>query len=81
MLVSTVNAVFTVLQILIFARVVISWIRPDPYHPVVKFIRDATDPMLRPIRQLLPPMSGIDFSPIILLFGFSFLQRFILGAL
>jgi YggT family protein len=78
---SIITAVFSVLQILIFARVIISWIRPDPYNPIVKFIYDATEPLLQPIRRLLPPMSGIDFSPIILLFGFSFLQRTLLSIL
>lgn len=50
---------------LIFARLILSWIRLDTYHPVVQFLYRVTEPALRPARQLIPPAGGLDFSPII----------------
>lgn len=49
----------------IFARLIVSWIRLDPYHPIVQFLYRVTEPVLRPARQLIPPVGGLDFSPII----------------
>jgi YggT family protein len=50
---------------ILLARVLISWVQLDPYHPVVRFLHDATEPVLRPVRELLPPMGGFDLSPMV----------------
>jgi YggT family protein len=50
---------------IIVARVIISWIRVDPYHPVVQFLIRVTDPVLEPIKSILPPIGGFDLSPIV----------------
>lgn len=67
----------------IFARLIISWIRLDSDHPIVVFLYRATEPVLRPARQLIPPAGGLDFSPIIvfvvLRFVGSFLVRLLLS--
>jgi YggT family protein len=45
---------------------VLSWVNPDPYNPIVRFIHNVTEPILYPIRRRLPlSFGGIDFSPII----------------
>ena len=63
-----VHAVFWVLQLLVLARVIISWVPVNRYHPLVRVIHDLTEPMLRPFRALLRVgAGGIDFSPLILL--------------
>jgi len=76
---------FLVFDILIIARVILSWVRVSPYDPtwgpVVRFIENTTEPFLGPIRRLLPAMGGLDFSPLIVLLISSFLQRLIVGAL
>jgi YggT family protein len=53
----------------IIAAAVISWVAPNPYNPVVRLLRRVTEPVLAPIRQLLPPWKtfGLDFSPIIII--------------
>ena len=53
----------------IIAAAVISWVTPNPYNPAVRLLRRLTEPVLAPIRQLLPPWKtfGLDFSPIIII--------------
>ena len=55
------------MRIAILARVLVSWVRPDPYSPVVRFLYQVTEPILRPLRQALPTWQGIDFSPVMAL--------------
>ncbi|HET8586504.1 MAG TPA: YggT family protein [Candidatus Limnocylindria bacterium] len=57
----------TVLWLLIIARVVISWVMPMGGGGIVAFIYQATEPILAPIRRVIPPTSGIDWSPLIAL--------------
>jgi YggT family protein len=52
-------------SIIIFARVLISFVRVDPHHPVVQFLTAVTDPVLEPIKSILPQTGMIDFSPIV----------------
>jgi YggT family protein len=70
MIVSIINLIFTIFYILLWARIILSFVRPDPYHPtwgpIVRAVYDLTEPVLAPIRRLLPPMAGLDFSPLIL---------------
>jgi YggT family protein len=51
----------------ILARVLMSWVNIDPSSPLARTIYDLTEPVLRPVRNLLPPAAGIDFSPMIVL--------------
>ena len=68
-----------IIQIYIFiviARALISWVNPDPYNPIVRFLYNATEPVLQRIRRVLPlQFSGIDLTPIALLIGLSVLQQ------
>ena len=82
-------AVATVLDyVLIFfmfitiARAVLSWVSPDPYNPIVRFIHNLTEPVLHQIRKRLPMMyGGIDFSPIIVILIIIFLRIFVVDSL
>jgi len=76
-----VNMGLTFLLILVFARAVISWVQADPRNPIVQFLYTTTEPILIPIRRRLPPMSGIDISPLIILIVVVFLQRFLVRSL
>ena len=79
-LASLVNILLTIMYWLILIRALISWVNPDPFNPMVQFLIRATEPVLEPIRRLLPPMP-IDISPIIVFFIIIFLQRFLVTSL
>ena len=64
---SAVKLLVLTLNVLVFAifiRVVLSWVNPGAYSPIVALIDSLTEPVLRPFRRLLPPLGGIDLSPI-----------------
>ena len=65
---------------IIIIRALISWVNPDPFNPIVRFLYRATEPVLRPIRRRLPDMP-IDFSPMIVIIAIIFLQRFLVKTL
>ena len=59
----------------IIIRALISWVSPDPYNPIVQVLTRLTEPVLKPIRKLVPPYKvGIDFSPLIAVLIIIFLQ-------
>lgn len=62
-----VDALFTILQLLIFARVMLSWFPISPWNPIARWLRRIVDPILRPFRSMLPSFGGIDFSPLLAL--------------
>ena len=67
---------------LIIARALLSWVSPDPYNPIVRFLYRVTEPVLSYVRRRLPVIfGGIDFSPILILAAIIFLQRFLVGTL
>lgn len=77
-----VDLIFTLYIFIVVARALISWVNPDPYNPIVRFLHNATDPVLDRIRRVLPlQFGGIDFSPILLLVGLSVLKQVILQLL
>ncbi len=59
----------------------ISWVNPDPYNPVVRFLKSITEPVLYRIRRILGIYGGIDFSPIIAILVIWFLQSFVVRTL
>ncbi|PYM85673.1 MAG: hypothetical protein DME09_04815 [Candidatus Rokuibacteriota bacterium] len=67
----------------IIAAALITWVSPDPRNPVVVFLRRATEPVLEPVRRLLPPWrtAGLDLSPVIVLIAIQFVQRVVLPSL
>lgn len=73
--------VHTIIGVYIFivvARALISWVNPDPNNPIVRFLYNATEPVLNRIRRLVPlQFGGVDFSPLALLFILYFIQRVI----
>jgi YggT family protein len=79
------EVLFYVLQLYMFvviARAVISWVNPDPYNPIVRFLYNATEPLLYRVRRYVPIIGGgIDLSPLIVILGIIFLQRFLVASL
>jgi YggT family protein len=67
---------------IIVIRAVLSWVNPDPYNPIVRFITQITEPVMAPIRRWIPLRGmGIDFSPMIILLVIVFLQSFLVPSL
>ena len=66
----------TLYNVVIIVRVLISWVSPDPRNPIVLFLYKATEPVLAPLRRLLPSrvLGGIDLSPILAIVLISVLQ-------
>ncbi|MBW1817144.1 MAG: YggT family protein [Deltaproteobacteria bacterium] len=67
---------------IIIGRAVISWVSPDPYNPIVRFLNSVTEPILSPLRRRLPiSLGGLDFSPIIVILVIIFVQSFLVRSL
>ena len=74
------NIGLTVLYWLILIRALISWVSPDPFNSFVQFLNRITEPILEPIRRVLPNLA-IDLSPLIAFFAIIFLKRFLIVSL
>ena len=77
------SLIFTIAYWLILIRALISWVNPDPYNPIVQFLYKATEPILYPIRKILPRTLrfGIDISPIIAFLAIIFLKSFLVNTI
>jgi len=81
-LASVIGLVLNLYMWIIIARAVISWVNPDPYNPIVRFLYSITDPVLLAIRRRLPlSFGGMDFSPIVVILAIIFLQKFLVASL
>ncbi len=77
------DVILTMLYWLILIRALISWVNPDPHNPIVQFLYKTTEPMLYPIRKILPLglRFGIDISPIVAFLAIMFLKSFLVMTL
>ena len=76
------NIVLTLYMWILIARAVISWVNPDPYNSIVRFLYNITEPVLYRVRKLLPiSFGGIDFSPMLVILAIIFFQQFVIGSL
>ena len=75
LLVYLVDAFFTLLSLAILARVLVSWVRVSPYHPAVDFLDRITEPVLAPLRRVIPPVGMVDISPIIAMLLLQIIQQ------
>ncbi|MCP4023495.1 MAG: YggT family protein [Desulfobacteraceae bacterium] len=67
---------------IVIISALLSWVNPDPYNPIVRFLRGATEPVFYQIRKRLPiNFGGLDISPIVVILGIMFLQRFVVESL
>ncbi len=72
----------TIYMWIVIGRAIISWVNPDPYNTIVKFLYATTEPVLYNIRRRLPiNFAGFDFSPIIVILAIIFLQAFVVESL
>lgn len=75
------NLAINILIIFLVVRALISWVSPDPYNPIVQFLYRTTEPILRPIRRIIPFRSRIDFSPMIAIVILYCIQSFFVQSL
>lgn len=76
------NLALWVYMWMIIIRALLSWVNPDPYNPIVRFLYRVTEPVLRPIRSRLPTWQmGLDLSPLIVILVIYFLQQFLVPVL
>ncbi|MFZ5897773.1 MAG: YggT family protein [Bacillota bacterium] len=80
-LIQMVDIAFRLYTYIIIARVLLSWVRHDPYHPVFRFIYEITEPVLGFFRRIIPPIGVIDISPIVALFVVSLVRVLVLNIL
>lgn len=77
---SLLSSLIGLYEMIVVAAALISWVNPDPYNPIVRFLHQITDPALRPIRRLTDGLTrrfGIDTSPIVLIFILALVQVFV----
>ena len=76
------DIVLTIYMWIVIISALISWVNPDPYNPIVRFLFSVTEPVFATVRRLLPfPYMGMDFSPLIVLLVIIFLQQFLVRTL
>ncbi|MFV9614818.1 MAG: YggT family protein [Gammaproteobacteria bacterium] len=74
-----VSLTFDIFIVALFVQAILSWVNPDPYHPVSSLLRSLTAPVLNPIKKYVPPIGGIDLSTLVGLIGLMFLKRLVLS--
>ena len=75
------NAGLNLYSLAVVARVLLSWVNPDPFNPIVQFLHQATDPYLDLFRRVIPTIGPIDISPIIALLVLQAAQHFMVRTL
>ncbi|MCS7215119.1 MAG: YggT family protein [Thermodesulfovibrio sp.] len=75
------DILLTAYSFIVIISAIVSWVNPDPYNPIVRFLYKVTEPLLSPIRKLLPLRLPVDISPLILLLLIYFLQKFLVPSL
>ena len=80
---SILSMVLTLYFWIVIISAVLSWVNPDPYNPIVRTLRNLTEPVFYRIRRTFPfvVISGIDLSPIVVILGIQFLERFVVASL
>jgi YggT family protein len=78
-----IRTVLTIYFYIVIASAILSWVNPDPYNPIVRFLRNATEPIYAYIRRYMPFLyvGGFDLSPLVLILIIQFLQIALVGNL
>jgi YggT family protein len=69
---------FDIFIVALFVQAILSWVNPDPQHPVSRLLYTLTLPILRPIKKYVPPIGGLDLSTLVALIGLMFIKRLVL---
>lgn len=71
------DIVLNIYMWVVIIAALISWVNPDPYNPIVRFLYSVTEPVVRPIRRRIGTLGGIDFSPLVVILAIVFIRSFI----
>jgi len=78
--------IFDIINLLILARILMSWlpmagVNLDPYNPIVRYLVQITDIFLEPFRRIIPPIAGMDLSPIVAILVLQLVQQLVISLL
>ncbi len=76
-----IDVILSLYMYVVIGRAIISWVSPDPYNPIVRFLYQATEPVLSRVRRFLPYLGGLDLSPLIVILVIYFLKEFVVRSL
>lgn len=80
--ITAIDVAFQVYTWLLIIRILLTWLpRLNPYHPVIRFIYEITEPFLVLFRRIIPPLGAVDFSPIIAFFILQLIRQVVIGVL
>ncbi len=71
--------ILNIYMLIVFIRVVLSWVPVSPGNPLVQIIYRLTEPVLAPLRRVIPSFGGLDISPLVVFVGIMILKRILLG--
>ncbi len=80
-IIDIINYAFSIYSFILLARVLVSWFPVDPYNPIIRLLHQLTEPLLAPIRRVLPPTGMLDLSPIVGFIVIVIAQRLVVGLL
>ena len=72
---------FNIYMFSILIQVVLSWVNPNAYNPAISLLYSINEPLLAPARRLIPPLSGLDLSPVVVLLGLQLAKMLLLPPL
>lgn len=75
------DIILSLYMYIVIGRAIISWVNPDPYNPIVRFLHQATEPVLSRVRRFMPYLGGLDLSPLIVILAIYFLKEFVVRSL
>lgn len=76
-----IRILFDLLSVAILLRVILSWFNVNPFHPVVAFLDQITEPILGPLRRVIPPVGMIDITPIVALLLLQVVEALLLSVI
>jgi YggT family protein len=77
-LIQVLGAILDLYAFILIARALISWVSPDPRNKIVQFLYQITEPVLAPVRQVVPPIGGLDLSLVVVLIVIQVLRAFLI---
>ncbi len=75
------SLVLTLLFWAILIRAILSWVQPDPRNPIVQFLERVTGPILYPLQRIIPPLGGIDLSPLVAMLLIELIKGLLVNAI
>ena len=81
LIIKLINLAFEAYYLLLIIRILLSWIPVDTYHPIIQWIYKVTDPFLAVFRRVIPPLGGLDLSPIIAFIALNIIDNLVTSSI